>query len=143
LNCYNNDGSTHLDFVAFFIKDVKRKFIERQTKEHHGRNIGSVIKSSCDFINELDFISYSLCKILLVDCMTKRYLKSYVSTAILLFACDSLATKVLGDNITKSKFDTIHVALFMELLQESIVKYFGFNKFILFLEFGKFLFMRI
>ena len=75
--------------------------------------------------------------------MTKRYLKSYVSTAILLFACDSLATKVLGDNITKSKFDTIHVALFMELLQESIVKYFGFNKFILFLEFGKFLFMRI
>jgi hypothetical protein len=120
-----------IDFTSFLVKKIRQSVIER-LNDVHGHKSGTIIKSTNEFVNDLEFVSYSLCKILLIDPMVRHFLKSNVAVSITLFVCEALAKNVTGDDSTVAKFDTEHISMIMESLRETVIHFHGYKKFVLF-----------
>ena len=78
---------------------------------------------------------------LMADCMTKRYLKSYLAASVVLISFEKLLCKILEGEI-HGKFDLKHIKSVFTNLQEVITDFYGYNKFVMFQVLGKFLFSR-
>jgi len=119
-----------MDFISHIIKIMKYDFLVKYKAA--GKNINRIIKSTFDFMSELELVSNELSKLLLIDVMTKRYLKSYLSGSVIIMACELLSDTILEGNQTIGKFDLQQIKILMESLQNTIIRFYGYNKFILF-----------
>ena len=82
-------------------------------------------------MKELEMMCYEFSKLMIADVMTKKYLRSYLASALLIAAFEILADKIIKEE-TLGKFDNLHIKVLFDELQNALSKYFGFNKFVLF-----------
>jgi len=68
---------------------------------------------------------------MMADAMTKRYLKSYVSAAILMISFEMLVDKII-DNTPVGKFDLNHINTMYTTMKDTITSFYGYNKFVVF-----------
>ena len=100
------------------------------------------MKTTMQFFNDFEIITYDLCKLALVDGFLRRYLKSYVGAACCLLAFEILLDRIMKEvksGKARVKYDLKHITRAFNGLQKTLTSYFGFNKFIFFQVFGKFL----
>lgn len=90
----------------------------------------------------METLAYDFCKLALCDGYTKRYLKSYVASSLLITAFEMHIDLILRDAENKLRYDTNQVAVIGRILEKVFSKYFGYNKYVFFQFIGKFLVNR-
>jgi len=128
---YVNELPNHLDYASFFMKLVKLEFFHH-LREKRGYQISKVLKSTNDFFKEFETLTYEFCKLALCDGYTKRYLKSYVASSLMIAAFEIQVDLIMRDTTHKLKYDTNHVTVIERILEKVFSKYFGYNKYVFF-----------
>jgi hypothetical protein len=111
-NCrYQNETANFLDFISLFMKITRSEFCE-SLNDRKGYKTDKIVNSTVEFLKEMETLIYEICKLALSDCFVKRYLKSYVSAAIVIASFE-----ILVDKIDQSmKIDMEHIRIIYQIL---------------------------
>jgi hypothetical protein len=130
-----------IDFAQLYIKMIKYEFW-KYLKQYKGYEPTKICKGTARFLKELEIISYELCKISLADVYVKRYLPSYVGAAFIITAFEVLVEDIMKAEGSATALDLNHVVEYHRIIQNLFTKLFGYDKFVMFQFFSKFLFHR-
>ena len=109
--CYQNEAANYLDFISLFMKITRSEFCE-SLNDKKGYKTDKIVCSTVEFLKEMETLIYEICKLALSDCYLKRYLKSYVSAAIVIGSFEILIDKV----DQRMKIDVIHIQMINQIL---------------------------
>jgi hypothetical protein len=75
------------------MKITRSEFCE-SLNEKKGYQTDKIVCSTVEFLKEMEILIYEICKLALSDCFLRRYLKSYVSAAIVIASFEIMIDKI-------------------------------------------------